>query len=302
MSFATSILVSYWKVYKHFDCKRIQRQKPLTGINEVSDVPYIDDGRWEHKLDILYPENAQKPMPVIVDIHGGGWMYGFKEINRVYAQHLAQRGFTVFNINYRLAPEASNSGQLQDIAEALNYISNNLNKYPCSRENIYLTGDSAGGQLALYTAMLSTDKDMRDVYGVTDSGINFNAVALTSPVCMKANGLIGFYLKIAFGKNRIDFNKNKYSDINNLAGLANLPPVFLVTSSGDGFGRRLTVNTYNLLRKAGVTAKLMNWPKINGKNLHHVFSVLNPQWDESCKTIDEMLSFFKTYEKTVAEK
>ncbi len=289
------MLALYWKIYTVIDDKRVAKQKTLPDIMEILDVPYIDDGTRVHKLDVYYPKNAEKPLPVIVDIHGGGWMFGYKEINRVYGNHLAKKGYTVFNLNYRLAPGVSNQEQLQDIAACLNWIYNNLDNYPCDRDNIYLTGDSAGGQLALYTAMLNTDGRLREIFEVQETKLDFNAVALTSPVSYLDKGYVRVYAEAAFGR-LSDLKSGKYTSFDKIEDFGAMPPVFLVTSTGDGFGLEQTKRAYEQLRRMNVPAKLMSWPKTNGKNLHHVFSVLNPEWEVSQQTIDEMLAFFKKYE------
>ncbi len=109
-----------------------------------------------HLLDVYYPEGtkADAKLPVIIDIHGGGWMYGDKDLNKYYCLELANRGYVVFNMSYRLAPDVTVNEQLQDCAEALKWINENMESYPCDRSRILLTGDSAGGQLCAYSAAL----------------------------------------------------------------------------------------------------------------------------------------------------
>ena len=72
----------YWKIITVIDNKRIAAQIPDGGVVSVIDLPYTKSGISEHMLDIYYPENTSQPLPVIIDIHGGGWIYGCKEINR----------------------------------------------------------------------------------------------------------------------------------------------------------------------------------------------------------------------------
>lgn len=66
----------------------------------------------------LNPVSSHRP--VIIDIHGGGWMYGTKEINKNYCLVLAQNDYVVVNINYRLAPDFSVADQLRDCFSPLN--------------------------------------------------------------------------------------------------------------------------------------------------------------------------------------
>ena len=91
----------YWKIITVIDNKRIAAQIPDSGVVSVIDLPYTKSGIREHMLDIYYPENTSQPLPVIIDIHGGGWIYGCKEINRNFCLRLAKKGFIVASINYR---------------------------------------------------------------------------------------------------------------------------------------------------------------------------------------------------------
>ena len=72
-------------------------------------------------LDVYYPEGTTTPLPTIVSVHGGGYVYGNKEIYRYYCMDLARRGFTVVNINYRLAPRWKFPTPLEDINQARHY-------------------------------------------------------------------------------------------------------------------------------------------------------------------------------------
>lgn len=90
-------------------------QTPTAGVEQITDVAYLDDGLKEHMLDVYYPEGASAKLPVIIDIHGGGWMAGSKEINKNYCLAIAKRGYCVFNLNYRLAGEYRFHEQIEDI-------------------------------------------------------------------------------------------------------------------------------------------------------------------------------------------
>ncbi len=99
MSVFFSISKAFWKTVEKSDAKNIASQTEPEGIKRICDIPYIGDGHPMHLLDVYYPEDAAHALPVIIDIHGGGWMYGSKELNKIYCLNLAKRGFTVFNIS-----------------------------------------------------------------------------------------------------------------------------------------------------------------------------------------------------------
>lgn len=297
------ILAAFWKNTERMDNKRIAALTPPTGITEVNDIAYLDDGHIHHQLDVYYPEGTKETdrLPVIIDIHGGGWMYGDKELNKYYCLELTTKGFVVFNMSYRLYPEVNARQQLWDISHCLKWISENLTSFPCDTDNIYLTGDSAGGMLAAFTAMLSESEKMRDLYDTPDFSLKFNAVALTSPVPrMNGEFPVNFYTKIMLGK---DYKNEKWADYVNLEDiltLGKMPPTFLLTSSGDFLARTETRLAAETLKKAGIDHQLMDFEKYNGVDLPHVFPVIYPFNEESQRAINEMLAFFRRYEKVKA--
>lgn len=290
------ILGLFWLNTKRMDDKRIATLKTPEGVFESNNHKYLPDGHKYHQLDVYYPENTEGKLPVIVDVHGGGWMYGDKELNKNYCLTLAKRGNVVFNISYRLYPEVNAVEQLRDVAAALKWIYDNLDNFPCDKSSICLTGDSAGGMLSAYTAMLSQSEKMRDIFSVPDFSLKFNAVCLTSPVTYMNDGsLMSYYTKIMLGKN---FKKEKWADymnIDKILPLGEMIPVFMVTSSGDTLALKQVLKTAELFKEKGIQYELMNWDKFEDKDLPHVFAILYPDHEPSRKTIDAMLEFFKKH-------
>ncbi len=299
MGIRFALFKQVWKTNEKKDNRRIARQTPTSGVVSISDIPYIADKTRAHLLDVYYPERVKGKdarLPVIIDIHGGGWMYGYKEINKNYNLYLASAGYTVFSVNYRLVPEVCMAEQLQDIFAALQWIDTHLTEYPCDRNNVYLTGDSAGGQLAAFTAVIDSSAVLRQAFSVPASELSFNAVCLTSPACdMDAGGLVGYYAKPMLGK---DYKKKpyaKYLSFEALLKAGTMPPCFLVSSTGDFVAKNSTKKAAKLIEQSGAPYKFMYWNKHAGLKLSHVFAVIDPTRDESVMTINRMLEFFDKY-------
>lgn len=297
------ILAAFWGNTKRQDDKRIATLKMPDGVLESNDHRYVDDLNKYHKLDIYYPEGTQDKLPVVIDIHGGGWMYGDKELNKPYCLTLAKRGNVVFNMSYRLFPNATPDEQLRDISKALTWIYENLDNYPCDKSSICLTGDSAGGMLAFYTAMLSVSDELRKAYGIKDFKLRFNAVGLVSPVPYMDNGsVISVYTRHILGGKK--YKKQRwapYVNADKAIALGEMPPTFLVTSSGDTVAMDQTKQTAQLIKESGTPCEIMDWDKYDDKDLPHVFSIIYPDSEPSRQTIDAMLDFFKTYKTQSAE-
>lgn len=74
-------------------------------VDRIDNLPYGPLPKWQ-TLDLYRPHQAITPLfPVIINIHGGGWVYGTKETYQFYGMNLAKEGFAVINGNYRLPPQ-----------------------------------------------------------------------------------------------------------------------------------------------------------------------------------------------------
>lgn len=291
------IMQMVWRFCDGGDKKKHAKQKPPKNIEIIKDINYLDDNNLYHTLDIMYPENIGKneKLPVIIDIHGGGWMYATKDLNENYCRSLCDRGYVVFNISYRLVPDVNVNEQIKDVMSALKWISENIKDYPCDSDNIMLTGDSAGGMLSAYATVLLQSGELRNVFNTVDAELNINTLVLTSPVAfMKSAGLFSLYTKPLWGKDYKNSETYNYMDFDEILPYAkNMPPTYLITSSGDTLAQKQTLRLYELLDKNGVECELANYGEEYGKSLAHVFSVLEP-FDKAGKdAIDGALNFFE---------
>ena len=130
-------------------------QKTPDDIVRFDDISYGPDPVW-NLLDVYRPRDAQGPLPVIIDVHGGGWVYGDKYVYQYYCMSLAQRGFAVVNFSYRLAPDHVFPAGMQDMDAVVRFVLSNSGTYGFDLSNVFLVGDSAGAHMTLmYTCMCS---------------------------------------------------------------------------------------------------------------------------------------------------
>jgi acetyl esterase/lipase len=108
-------------------------------------------------LDI-YPRPAGQVAPIVVTVHGGGWIGGDNSGKRItcITQELAALGFAVFSINYRQATPAQDGVPMQtnDIGLATRWVKNNGANYGGDTSNIKLLGGSSGAQLVALAGLL----------------------------------------------------------------------------------------------------------------------------------------------------
>ena len=114
-------------------------------------------------LDVFLPREDGK-YPMVVNIHGGGWSLGSKEMDEALCKYLAERGYVVFNINYRLAPEFKFPAQVNDGLGAVIWAKDHAEKYSGDRERVAVMGDSAGCNLSAMVAFAYDSPNFSPTY------------------------------------------------------------------------------------------------------------------------------------------
>lgn len=284
------------KSWEERDNKILAEQSLPIGIKEITDIPYINDGHRGHLLDVYYPEDAKGKLPVIIDIHGGGFLYGYKEINKLYGYHLAKRGFIVFNINYRLAfSDTKIPGQIQDVVAAINWIGDNIGSYPAEKGKVFITGESAGGVLATMVVLISKSERLQKLFNTKKINVDIKALAIVCGMMNLEEDNIGYWglrsMCLERGYKKQEYYQNLIFD--KIPEMKDLPPTFLTTSDEDEL-RHMTLNFEKTLKKYDVECQIKYFEKRESKKLGHMFSILHPEYEESVELIDEMLDFFKS--------
>lgn len=226
------------KSFKEGDDIRDAGLQAPEDVIRYDDILYGADPKWQ-VLDVYRPKGREgEKLPVIVSVHGGGWVYGDKERYQYYCMSLAQRGFAVVNFTYRLAPEFKYPVPLEDTNLVFSWVLDHGAEYGFDTRNIFGVGDSAGGNiLGLYCA-ICTNKEYAAHYSFqTPLGFAPRAVALNC----------GAYIVEATSSSAEDHTPDLMADylpgkgteeelalINVTAHITDAyPPVFLMTAPGD---------------------------------------------------------------------
>jgi acetyl esterase/lipase len=128
----------------------------ITGLSSYTDISYGTEP--SQKFDIYVPKNANVKVPLIIFVHGGAWIAGDKSDVSAIAKLLANQGFVVINMNYRLLPTFTYPAPLEDMQMVLQWAKQNSEQYKIDTTHIGMSGHSAGGHLvALYA--LTQEKD-----------------------------------------------------------------------------------------------------------------------------------------------
>lgn len=132
------------------------RGAPGGGITQIKATPTFKDVAYAtasatQKLDIYLPE-GDGPFPLIINVHGGGFMMGDKS-NPAGADEFLAAGYVVASVDYRLSGEALAPAQIQDLKAAVRFLRANAAQYKLDPQRFAAFGQSAGGSLA---ALLGT--------------------------------------------------------------------------------------------------------------------------------------------------
>ena len=204
-------------------------------VTEINDISYMEDDLPGHKLDIYIRKDGKKK-PILIDIHGGGFISEDKAMNRLFGNYMAKLGFVVFEINFRIAyPEWTVFDQITDIDRAVRFVLDNAESYECDKDQLYIAGHSSGGVLAVSEALLCVDPEMRSAYGIEDRDYSYKGIITDC-------GLLHFYKssiaywgmrKMCFPKGYKNDKRYGYLKFEDNACLKKLPKLALMTNHKD---------------------------------------------------------------------
>jgi acetyl esterase/lipase len=119
-----------------------------------ANLTYLTASGFEAKLDIYRRRDLQTPQSTLVFFHGGGWIGGTKEASFMSIMPWLEMGWNVVNVEYRMARVAEAPAAVEDALCALRYVVNNAKNNNIDTNRIVVSGESAGGHLALAVGMI----------------------------------------------------------------------------------------------------------------------------------------------------
>ncbi|WP_304401562.1 alpha/beta hydrolase [Lactobacillus hominis] len=261
-------------------------------VKRIDDLQYGPDPKW-NLLDLYLPKNKTGKLPVIINIHGGGWVYGTKETYQFYGLGMAKRGFAFVNPNYKLGPEVQFPKELDQVNQYIHWVDKHADEYNLDKDNVFLIGDSAGGQMVeQYTAIL-TNPDYRQKFGYNLPDLIFRTVALNSPATfMLDKGMISGATMAYFTPELMQ--DEKIRDLLNVEKYitSDFLPTFISTANQD-FIHDCSVRLDGFLRARGVEVIQKSWGDKKQPE-SHVF-LINQKDELASQANDEEAEFFKKH-------
>jgi acetyl esterase/lipase len=141
-------------------------------VDVLRNVRYAEGAGRRHRLDVYRPATAVTKAPVLVQIHGGGWIIGDKrEQGRPLMHHLAANGWVCVAPNYRLSPRVAFPEHLIDVKRALAWVREHIAEYGGDPGFVAITGGSAGGHLAALAALTPCDPAYQPGFEHADTSV-----------------------------------------------------------------------------------------------------------------------------------
>jgi len=120
----------------------------------IANVTYLTASGYESKLDVYKRRDVTTPQPTLIFYHGGGWILGTKEPTFMSIMPWLEMGWNVVNVEYRMARVALAPAAVEDSTCALRFVVEKAKDYGIDTNKIVLSGESAGGHLALAVGMI----------------------------------------------------------------------------------------------------------------------------------------------------
>jgi acetyl esterase/lipase len=134
---------------------------PVYKVERRNGIEFANPDGVSLLLDLYLPQGIKNP-PLIMFIHGGGWKGGSRSRCRI--EFVAQHGYAIASIEYRLSQEALFPAQIHDCKGALRWLRANASKFGYNAEKVVVAGTSAGGHLA---ALMGTSAGVSALEGST---------------------------------------------------------------------------------------------------------------------------------------
>ena len=252
----------------------------------TDDVTLFKAGGVNVTADIHRPK-GDGPFPVLVYLHGGGWIMGTPKTHRRLAFRFAEAGYLVVNVHYRLAPEFPFPAAFDDCVAAIRWVADNIDRYGGDPARLAVGGDSAGGNLAAAAAATLQGQ----------GGADIKAVLLIYPALDFAN-MDSAGAELPGGGNVMEMMVGSYIGhdrealikdwrVSPIHAAERLPAVHLMCGTADGLMRDADAMAARL-RAASIKHEFVTY-----KNMPHGFAQMEEMFPEARVSIARMIDFLR---------
>lgn len=255
-----------------YDDPRLASEVYPDGVSVTADLISPSETCYD-----LYSYGEPSSDEIFLLIHGGAFVYGSKELDKCFGMHLAiKSGIRVANINYTLMPDTDLKGQLKEIMSTVEKLADDLNI-----KTVHTVGDSAGGYLAMLTALLINSEDVRQTIGIDlESDVNASSVNMICGMYRTASDIFpGVYFE------KEEKMPSFIYDLSEAVREYGCPRTVIVTGDKD-FLEEDDRRFYEFLTGLGIRASFYDAVSTDERQMYHVFPISSPAWPEGMKAIE----------------
>jgi len=237
---------------------KLAGRPPIDGLDVHENLVYARWGQRAMTLDLYLSERGdEERLPLVIFIHGGGWIRGSHRGYRPAAIEFAKRGFATATVEYRVAGEAMFPAAIYDVKAAIRWLRAHAGKFHLDPKRFGITGGSAGGNIAVLTAVTFGDSRFEGPANHLDQSSEIQCVvslygAMSWTASPWTNSRKGSHL---MNETLPDFH---------IANGSHLPPILFLNEWDRRADRRWGADTMEIIRKADkedrAALTLMNAP------------------------------------------
>ncbi|HEV7293456.1 MAG TPA: alpha/beta hydrolase [Devosia sp.] len=268
------------------------------GLTVHNDVAYAEGP--DEVLDLVLPADVGADLPVVLWVHGGGYIGGSKDGVANYLKILAAQGFAVAGMNYSTAPGATYPTPVRQVAAALQFLTDDSQNLRIDANRIVLAGDSAGAQIAAQAALIVTDPEYAAAIGIEPSirddqlkGTVLVSGAFDMTALDVVGGIEGWFVKTvlwSYSGVRDFMNDEQFQSASITPNVSsNFPPTFITSGDADPLEPQARA-LYRKLKELGVDVEALFFDA--GPRLQHEYQ-FNLDTVEGQEAFRRSVSFIK---------
>lgn len=268
---------------------------PKELYKRVRNVDALGDGRYDHQFSIMYAPEAKRLGRTLIDIHGGAYVYSYRDNNYGFADFFAQRGYDIVLLDYpHNSKKQGCDEQIRILGAQISYLANRYEELGLSKNEFGIIGDSAGGHFALLLALASENPDIQRALGIDLGGANIIGAALSCPVYDFLNEANSSRLsksgrRMMFGPKFADQEEIRRLSPKTYIESLRLP-VYLNTCRNDFIGEHSQKLLSDMVRLG--KKHVFRTFETDDKKVDHVHNVTKISLKESIQVNEEISAFF----------
>lgn len=240
-----------------------QNKAPEDPFIKVPNIRYAEHKGVDPRLNMLdvYMPRKGSNSPVVVFLHGGAWEFGDKVNVQAKPDYFTSRGYIFISVNYRLSPAVKHPVHVQDVADAIVWIHDNIRHYSGDGDNIFLIGHSAGAHLA---ALVSTDEEFivnaKGSLDMIKATVLLDGAGYDIPLLMKdAKGKLRDWYLESFGTRESDWKKA--SPVTYIQPGKKYPKFLIIHAGERAQSQAAAEHLARKLKEADAEVNVLHYPK-----------------------------------------